>query len=260
MKFHIVIPARLESSRLPRKLLLSASGSPLICHTARRALSIIDSSPELFSGITIAADDQEIITALAPLTQEYPDRICAVMTDINHQCGSDRIAEAVQVAGIAADSIINIQGDEPEIPVATVTEFARFITTVEDFQMATLAYPLTDTANICNPNLVKVVLNRQNRALYFSRAPIPYSRNLPEGIPAKALGHIGIYAYKPETLKRFVELEQTPLEKSERLEQLRALENAIPIAVQVLAHPLPKGIDTQADYQNFLERLKPIKS
>ncbi len=254
MKFHIVIPARLESCRLPRKLLLDRSGTPLINHTALQALQIVKTAPELFSGITVAADDMEIINAVHTIKEKSAGIIDAVLTSIDHKSGSDRIAEAMQVANITADAIINIQGDEPEIPVNTVIDFAEFINGLNDFKMATLAYPLTEMTSIRNPNLVKVVIGNNNNALYFSRASIPYNRNLPNGIPDSALGHIGIYAYRSETLKKFVSLDQGILEMSEKLEQLRALENNIPIAVQILPHPLPKGIDTQEDYEEFLSR------
>ena len=254
MKFHIVIPARLESCRLPRKLLLADSGIPLINHTAMQALKIIDSAPELFSGITVAADDREIITAIAQLRQKSGGRLNAVLTCIDHKSGSDRIAEAIDVAGITDDAIINIQGDEPEIPVTIIANFANYICGLKDFQMATMAYPLSGSTDIRNPNLVKVVTGYNSTALYFSRAPIPYDREQPNGIPVAALGHIGVYAYKTATLRKFVSLPQGTLESSEKLEQLRALENGIPIAVQILDKALPKGIDTALDYQEFLQR------
>lgn len=256
MKFHIVIPARLESCRLPQKLLLASSGTPLINHTALQALKIIKSAPELFSGVTIAADAQEIINAVSSIKNESGNMIQAVMTDINHKSGSDRIAEAIKVGNIKDDAVINIQGDEPDIPIDVVVNFAKFITDLESFQMATLAYPIKGSSNIQNPNLVKVVTDNNKNALYFSRSPIPYDRDMPNGTPEKALGHIGIYAYKVSVINKFVSLPQSQLEKSEKLEQLRALENGIPIAVQILDKSLPKGIDTADDYEEFLRRIQ----
>ena len=126
MKFHIVIPARLESCRLPQKLLLASSGTPLINHTALQALKIIKSAPELFSGVTIAADAQEIINAVSSIKNESGNMIQAIMTDINHKSGSDRIAEAIKVGNIKDDAVINIQGDEPDIPIDVVVNFAKF--------------------------------------------------------------------------------------------------------------------------------------
>lgn len=256
MRFHIVIPARLESSRLPRKLLLNRSGTALINHTALQALKIVRSSPEYFSGVTIAADDREIIAAVEEVKKTSDGLLNAVMTSTDHKSGSDRIAEAIKAANITDDAVINIQGDEPEIPVKVVTDFARFISELDDFHMATLAYPLLGAINILNPNLVKVVTGTDHNALYFSRSPIPYSRDFPDGIPEKALGHIGIYAYRVSVINRFITLEQGELENNEKLEQLRALENGIPIAVQVLSESLPKGIDTAADYNEFLRRIE----
>lgn len=255
MKFHIVIPARLESCRLPRKLLLDRSGMPLINHTVLQALKIIQLSPDLFSGITVAADDPAIITAVKSLKSDSAALVDAVMTSVDHKSGSDRIAEAITVSGITAEAVINIQGDEPDIPAEVVTDFARFISGLADFQMATLAYPLLGSENIQNPNLVKVVVDQRSNALYFSRAPIPYDRDRPYGTPASALGHIGIYAYRVGVINQFVALEQGELEVREKLEQLRALENGIPIAVQILDRPLPKGIDTESDYEDFLKRI-----
>ena len=186
MKFHIVIPARLESCRLPRKLLLADTGTALINHTAMQALKIVASAPELFSGVTIAADDREIISAVEQLKKDPGNTLKAVLTRIDHKSGSDRIAEAITVADIQDEAVINIQGDEPEIPVDTVTEFARFISRLPDFQIATMAYPLHGATDIRNPNLVKVVTGSNSNALYFSRAPIPYDRDQPNGIPAAA--------------------------------------------------------------------------
>ncbi len=256
MKFHIVIPARLESCRLPQKLLLASSGTPLINHTALQALKIIKSAPELFSGVTIAADDQMIINAVNSIENKSEGLIKAVMTSIDHKSGSDRIAEAVKVGNIKDEAVINIQGDEPDIPVDAVVNFAKFITELDNFQMATLAYPINGASNIQNPNLVKVVTDNNKNALYFSRSPIPYNRELPNGTPETALGHIGIYAYKVSVINNFVSLPQSQLEKSEKLEQLRALENGIPIAVQILDKSLPKGIDTADDYEEFLRRVQ----
>ncbi len=255
MKFHIIIPARLESCRLQKKLLLDKSGTTLINHTVLRAIEIVETAPELFSSITVAADDESIISTVNSIKTSSTVKVRAVMTSIDHKSGSDRIAEAINIAGITEGALINIQGDEPEIPIEVVVGFAKFISALPDFQMATLAYPLIGSENILNPNLVKVVTDSNNNALYFSRSAIPYSRDCPNGTPASALGHIGIYAYRISVIKKFVELDQGTLEINEKLEQLRALENGIPIAVQVLKDSLPKGIDTEADYQDFLNRL-----
>lgn len=257
MKFHIIIPARYESSRLPRKLVLTQSGMPLINHTLLKAIQIINGAPGVFTGVTVACDHQEILNAVNQLKNSYPaEPVNAVMTRLDHQSGSDRIAEAAELTGLTDLTIINLQGDEPEIPAETVIGFADYITSIEDFTMATMAYPIAERSSISNPNLVKVVTDNNSNALYFSRASIPHDRQSQDGVFSGSLGHIGIYAYKAEILKKFVSLQQGKLERLEKLEQLRALENNISIAVQVLPQALPKGIDTAQDYNDFLSRIR----
>ena len=263
MSVAIVLPARLKSTRLPNKLLLSATGKTLLEHTIDRAKLAQAAYPKLFTTIRVACDDEQLIRAAQRAGVD------AVMTSPDHQSGTDRIEEASR--DLKEDVIVNLQSDEPEIDPEYIGKVATLLTLPEpeifnrkpmnNAPMATLATFIYDRNNFNNPNIVKVVRNELwNRALYFSRAPIPYSR---EGDPlfsndgrhVYGLHHIGIYSYRREFLAEYVKLKPTPLEKLEKLEQLRALEHDFGIRVALVPNNNP-GIDTPADYEAFVTRWK----
>lgn len=254
MKAAIIIPARLESTRLAEKLLLAETGMPLICHTALAAARIRDLSDGMFSDIAVAADSERIIEAVEKFDRERGLGVRAVMTRTDHTSGSDRIAEAASGLGPEIDAVLNLQGDEPEIEPGAVLGLARAYA-AGGADIATLAFPVLSRDERENPNLVKVVLGAGGRALYFSRADIPYRRDEGDFTPP-AYGHVGIYLYRRDALERFVSLPPGRLERTEKLEQLRALENGMRIAVEVLDDSPPKGIDDAQDYREFVSRWK----
>ena len=252
MRAVIVIPARLESTRLPNKLLLAESGKPLICHTVERAAQIC-AMADCFVEVIAAADDERIVAAVAEHARKTGVAVRAVMTDPGHQSGSDRIAEVARSLPPDIDAVLNLQGDEPEIPAAAVLELAKYFSAVRP-DIATLVYPI-QPADRANPALVKAVLGTSGRALYFSRADIPYRRD--EGaFSPPSYGHVGVYLYGRAALERFVELPAGVLERTEKLEQLRALENGMSIYAHILSQRPPKGIDTREDYEDFLRALR----
>ncbi|MCC8179443.1 MAG: 3-deoxy-manno-octulosonate cytidylyltransferase [Planctomycetes bacterium] len=252
--FHaaIIIPARLHSTRLPKKLLLDATGMPLICHTALNAARIRDRSDGLFTSVIVAADDESIVHAVNAFSHQRGLDIKAVMTRTDHNSGSDRIAEAAARLPDHVTAVLNLQGDEPDLPPEAVLGLADFFQTRRP-DIATLVYPLRTVEDRENPALVKAVMGKDGRALYFSRADIPFRRDPAAQGPA-SLGHVGIYMYARAALDRFVALPQGELEQTEKLEQLRALENGMTIAAMILDQPPPKGIDTPEDYAAFVAR------
>lgn len=242
-----VIPARLESSRLPRKLLLDAGGKPLIQHAWEAATAC----PE-FSEVVIATDCTEI----AAVVERFGGR--AELTR-DHSSGTDRIAEVVERCFSNADIVVNLQGDEPELSSDVV---AALVQTMRrgDAEMATVAAPLASARLIRDPSCVKVVLDQSGNALYFSRAPIPHSRDFSieqvlEAVePTPFLMHVGLYAFRREFLLKLTQMPPSPLEQLEKLEQLRALQAGARIAVAVVDHAAA-GIDTADDFAAFLTRL-----
>ena len=241
--FVVVIPARYASTRLPGKPLASLAGEPMVRHVARRALQAGAGQ------VVVAIDDHRVGQAL----QGLPVAVC--MTRIDHASGSDRIAECVDQLGWADDTIVvNLQGDEPFAPIAGIQAVARALA-LDDAPVATLATPVTSVEELFDPNAVKLVRGADGRALYFSRAPLPWARDafarardaLPADIPF--LRHIGIYAYRARFLRAYASLPQTPLEQAESLEQLRVLENGHAIAVRLSPEAFPPGIDTPADLE-----------
>ena len=240
MSFTVIIPARLGSTRLPNKPLADLGGKPMVVRVAERAAG---------SGaarIIVATDHEDIRAACAAHGVE----VC--MTRADHPSGTDRIAEVARALGLAPDAVVvNLQGDEPLIdPALLAATAARIGATVP---MATCAHPLRDAADAFNPNVVKVVLDKAGRALYFSRAAIPWHRDgfahstaaLPDGY--QPLRHIGLYAYSNAFLQAYPGLEQSPLEAVEALEQLRVLWHGYPIAVHVTASAPEAGVDTAED-------------
>ncbi len=238
------IPARYASVRLPGKPLRRLAGRPLVEHVYRRCREV----PSL-SRVVVLTDDQRIAEAVAGFGGECE------MTPASCASGTDRIAHAAR--RWEASAIVNIQGDEPLIDPAAVEAVARHLRQTPADSMVTLAAPISEH-DFADPNVVKVVRDRRGYALYFSRAPIPYPRH--EGSaargpaargpaargPAERLAHVGIYGYRKDVLLRLAELEPTPLERSESLEQLRALENGIPIRVLEVESSEP-GVDTLED-------------
>lgn len=239
--FRIVIPARLGSTRLPRKVLRQLAGKPMVQWTWQAACAV--AGPE---AVVIAADDAEVLAACRAFGAEVR------MTDPAHQSGTDRVNEIASAAGWADDEIVvNLQGDEPLMPAAMVVEAARLLADDPGADIATLCHPLHQLEDWLNPNFVKLVRAANGHALYFSRAPIPWKRDgvsttspLPEGL---AFRHIGLYAYRVGALRRFSALPTSSLENCEALEQLRALEAGFKIAVGVSELPPPRGVDTEAD-------------
>lgn len=244
--FHVLIPARRASTRLPDKPLLDLGGAPLVVRVAERARASAALS------CTVATDDSAIVQACAQAG------VAAVLTRADHPSGSDRLAEAVQLLGLADEAIVvNVQGDEPLIDPLLVQEVAALLHRRPDCVMATAAHPIEQATDLFNPNVVKVVLDAQGTALLFSRAPIPWWRDAPAqdaGQPlsqrpagAQPLRHIGMYAYRAGFLRRFPQLEPAPLEQCEALEQLRVLWHGQRIVVTVTERAPGPGVDTPED-------------
>ena len=239
--FVVAIPARYAASRLPGKPLRLLAGEPLVLHVARRALTA--GAREVW----IATDDHRIATALEGAG------VRVAMTSADHASGTDRLAECARIAGWSDETIVvNLQGDEPFAPAAGIRAVAELMR-AGDTEMATLAAPVTDVETLFDPNAVKLVRADDGRALYFSRAPIPWPRDafardrsrMPEG--GHWLRHIGIYGYRAGFLQRFAALPPGRLEQIESLEQLRVLEAGYRIAVGVTPEPFPPGVDTPED-------------
>ncbi len=240
MKFHIIIPARFKSERLPGKMLAMVAGKPLIQHVYERALLCNAAS------VVVATDDLKIQQAAVA----FGAPVC--MTAVSHSCGTDRLAEAVQILNLSNDDIVvNIQGDEPLMPPTAVGLAVKSMLENPEAAMATLCTPILQEREILDPNLPKVVLDRKGFALYFSRAPIPWDRTKFDVIKNQYYRHIGLYAYRVQTLKKYTVWERSPLEDIEMLEQLRVLWYGEKIHVSVVEEGLPPGIDTEADLARF---------
>ena len=241
----IVIPARLESSRLPRKMLLEETGKPLIQHTYEAAMGA-----ERPLGVCVAADDAEIADAVQLFGGEV------VLTDPDAASGTDRVAEVARRFE-DVDIIVNVQGDEPEISASAIDLAIELLENDPQAAMSTLATPIRDREQLLDPACVKVVCDEGGRALYFSRSPIPCAREwndeLLQGDPPVFWQHIGLYAYRREFLIRLAQLPRSPLEILENLEQLRALSAGHSIQVGCVSE-MTRGIDTPADYRAFVRR------
>ncbi|HWU98406.1 MAG TPA: 3-deoxy-manno-octulosonate cytidylyltransferase [Oxalicibacterium sp.] len=245
MSFIVIIPARLASTRLPNKPLADLGGKPMIVRVAQRA------AQSGASRVIVATDHADIFDACRQ------NDIAVQMTRANHPSGTDRIAEVAAAIGLPDDAVVvNVQGDEPLIDPSLIAATAALV--ARDVPMATAAHAIQETADIFNPNVVKVVLDKNQRALYFSRATIPWHRDgfaqskevLPKGYAP--LRHIGLYAYRNAFLQAYPELPVSPLEQIEALEQLRVLWHGFPIAVHVTDHAPAAGVDTPED----LERVR----
>ena len=241
MRVAIVIPARFASSRLPGKPLLRDTGKYLIQHVYERACGA-----KCAAEVIVATDDERIRDAV----EEFGGRVA--MTRADHPSGTDRVAEVA--AGLSADAIVNLQGDEPMLEAESLDLLAGLIERDPGSEMATLAVPIADLATYHNPNVVKVVCDDRGRALYFSRSPIPMVRDGEPDFrarPARFLQHLGLYAYRREFLLRLAATPPHPLEELEKLEQLRVLGTGAAIQVGLAAHA-HWGVDTPADYEEFV--------
>ncbi|MBW8002882.1 MAG: 3-deoxy-manno-octulosonate cytidylyltransferase [Planctomycetes bacterium] len=237
------IPARYESTRFPGKVLANDTGKFLIQHSYEQICQA--SLPEK---IIIAADDKKIADAAKSFGAE------CVMTSTEHESGTDRIAEAVK--DIDVEIIINLQADEPEINPDDIDTLCKLLLDNPDCSMATLTADFKNAEQIADANIVKVVVDNNNKAIYFSRSVIPYNRDASGvGSVKQYLRHIGIYAYRKELLLKLTSMPQSPLEKIEKLEQLRALENGFAILTAKVNHTCD-GIDTPEQYAEFVKRQK----
>lgn len=238
---HIVIPARFASSRLPGKPLLEIHGRAMI-------LRVVDQAKKVqgFDDVCVATDDARI----AQVCQA--EGIDVVMTSPNHPSGTDRLSEVARIKGWdGQDIIVNVQGDEPLLPARLVQQVADLLQAKPECSMSTLCEPIHELDEFQRDSIVKVVMSKQQQALYFSRATIPYDRDGAKLAQAKlhdsAYRHLGLYAYRVQLLQEYVTWEMGVLEQLESLEQLRVLENGHRIAISVAEANLPPGVDTPAD-------------
>ena len=243
MSYNIVIPARMASERLPGKPMAMIQGHPLVEHVYRRAAA------SAAQEVVIATDSADIHSAAAAFGAK------AVMTSESHTSGSDRIAEAADLLGWADDVlIVNLQGDEPLMPPRCLDQVAELLLHDPGADVASLYWPVQDQEQATDPNVVKVVTGRDGAALYFSRSEIPYARN-PAAVRAASHGqyawkrHIGLYAYRAAALRAFSAMAPSPLEATEKLEQLRFLESGHRIVMAAACEFIPAGVDTPEDLE-----------
>ncbi|PLZ01180.1 3-deoxy-manno-octulosonate cytidylyltransferase [Burkholderia sp. WAC0059] len=260
--FVVVVPARLASTRLPNKPLADIGGKPMVVRVAERARA---------SGaqqVLIASDAQSVLDAAQAHGFE------AVLTRADHPSGTDRLAEVAGRLGWSDDTlVVNVQGDEPLIEPGLICDVASHLASHPDCAIATAAHPIATTADVFNPNVVKVVLDARGVALYFSRAPIPWARDAwqphclpghfdtasmpaPTG-PAAVYRHIGLYAYRAKFLRSYPSLPQSPIEQTEALEQLRAMWHGERIAVLLTDEAPAPGVDTPADLTRVQALFRP---
>ena len=251
MKFSVIIPARYASTRFPGKPLADLGGKPMVVRVAERARA------SGASEVLIATDHRGIARAARDHGYE------AVMTSARHVSGTDRLAEvAARRRYPSGHVVVNVQGDEPLIDPALIRQVAVILARRRGAEMATACTPIRDARELANPNVVKVALDRDGYALYFSRAPIPYARDafargirrVPPGLPA--FRHLGIYAYRAGFLRRFTRLAPTAIERFEALEQLRALAHGWRIAVTVTRRAPHPGVDTPSDLRHVRRLFK----
>lgn len=241
MSYTIIIPARYASTRLPGKALLDIAGKPMIQWVFEQAVQC------QASRVVVATDDQQI----ANTVKQFGGEVC--LTATTHESGTERLAEVVDKLSLDDDEIIvNIQGDEPLIPPLIVDQVAKLLEDDPDVPMATLAGEFKSSEQIHDPNIVKVVCDNLGRALYFSRAPIPYSRN-GEWPKEAYLKHIGIYSYRAGFIHKYISMKPSPIELYEKLEQLRVLWYGYKINVAKALVDPGYGVDTQADIDKVRE-------
>ena len=247
--YHIVIPARMASQRLPGKPLIAIGNCTLIEHVYRRACEASAQS------VVIATDSDEICAAAASFGGD------AVMTSRDHESGSDRIAECVDIMGWPDDTlVVNLQGDEPLMPPVCLDQAANILHKAPDADVASLYWPIDTAAAVHDSNVVKVVISGAGRALYFSRSVIPHPRNISVEAALQAGAswnrHIGLYAYRAGALRAFTKMPASPLESLEKLEQLRFLEAGRRIVMERACEYIPAGVDTAED----LERVRKLQT
>ena len=250
MSFHVIIPARLASTRLPNKPLADIAGVPMVVRVARQA------QRSAAARVVVAADHPQIVQ----VCQDHG--VQALLTRQHHPSGSDRLAEACLQLGLGDEEVVvNVQGDEPLIEPDLIDACAHALRADTACVMSTAAHPLHQLDDWLNPNVVKVVTNAQGRALYFSRSPLPAWRDrLPDQTlgeaPAPVLRHVGLYAYRAAFLRRFPTLGACPLEQAEMLEQLRVLWHGFAMAVHVTEHAPAPGVDTPEDLERVRQLLQ----
>ncbi|MGO4892853.1 3-deoxy-manno-octulosonate cytidylyltransferase [Flavobacterium sp. W21_SRS_FM6] len=247
MNFSVIIPARYASTRFPGKPLVDINGKPMVQHVYERA---IESGA---SRVIVATDDLRI----AKVVSDFGGRYC--MTAAHHESGTERLAEVIEMEGMLShEVVVNVQGDEPFIPAVNIQQVAENLHQHQQAEMATLAVKITDVEEAFNPNVVKVITDKQGFALYFSRATIPYDRSrfldedLIDEIGDYYLRHIGIYAYRAGFIKQYVSMSPSGLEQIESLEQLRVLWHGEKIHVDIARQTPPTGIDTPEDLVRLL--------
>ena len=249
MEFRVIIPVRYESTRLAGKALLDIAGKPMVQHVYERAR---ESGAE---SVVITTDSE----AIAGVARGFGAEVC--MTLPTHQSGTERLAEAVEALEYEDDEIIiNVQGDEPLIPPEIINQLARDLGEHEHVKMASVCEPIYLMEDLMNPNIVKVVLNRRNYAMYFSRSAIPWQASLKTGMQLESndnyFRHVGIYGYRVEVLKDYVNWVESPYEVLESLEQLRALWNGHRIHMCIAGTKLPPDVNTAEDLERVRELLR----
>ncbi len=247
MSFTVIVPARLASTRLPNKPLADIGGLPMVARVARQAMK------SSAAKVVVAADSQSIVDACTE--HDVP----ALLTAVDHPSGSDRLAEACTLLGLADDEIVvNVQGDEPLIDPALIDAVAMLLKDAPHASMSTAAHEITSEEDFANANVVKVVTDKSGLALYFSRSPIPFKRDGAQGaLPSPGpLRHVGIYGYRVGFLKAFPTMAVSPIETIESLEQLRAMWHGYRIVVHTTQHAPGPGVDTPQD----LERVRQLIS
>ena len=245
LKTLIVIPARLQSTRLPRKLLLNETGKTVLQHTYEAARS-----SKLADDVIVAADDQSLVDAVEAFGGQVE------MTSVDHRSGTDRVAEVAD-RHPDFDIVVNVQGDEPELPGDAIDLAITMLQKDSDAMVSTLATPIRCSQQLNDPSCVKVVFDHRQRAMYFSRSAIPkakvWSDEMLTASPALFWQHIGLYAYRQQFLSSYPTLPPSELEEIESLEQLRVLQAGVTISVGQIDHPIT-GIDTAEDYRLFVSR------
>lgn len=249
--FHIVIPARYASQRFPQKMLAPLSGKPVVQWVYELALKAGAKS------VTVATDHKDIEAAAKAFGADV------VMTRTDHENGTERLAEVSQLKGWSGDEIVvNVQGDEPLLPISLIHDAVKALADDPESEMATVACPIHRAEDIFNPSVVKVVCDAKGRALYFSRATMPWDR---DGFASEekvisseypALRHVGLYVYRVALLDRYAHMPMSPLEKWEKLEQLRFLHQGIKVQVALTSELPPHGVDTPEDLQALTEKLR----
>ncbi len=249
MEFRVIIPVRYASTRLPGKALVEIAGKPMIQHVYERSIA---SGAE---SVVIATDDERV----KKVAEDFGADVC--MTSVEHQSGSERLAEAVVALGYSDDEIVvNVQGDEPMIPPGIIHQVAQDLADHDNIKVATLCEVIKNSDDLFDPNIVKVTMNRRGYALYFSRAPIPWARDQfplkqPVTLEGEHFRHIGIYAYRVGFLQEYITWESCPLEQMEVLEQLRVLWYGGRIHVAIAKEKSPYEVNTEEDLERVRKAL-----